>query len=200
MANPLIVGVSTETVTKIATNVKTFSIELFDTNSFFHYYTYKLTGVTAPTAAEMLQEMRPLFDSPETDTTENFAYQAAVDIYDYCKNVPKSNVASNVNKTTLTVSATLVTDDSTVVTINDETTTATNYDTVSHATTMATIAGKIEALTGVLSATVSTNDIIVLSNLNTVLSTTDITVTNGGAGTAVGSEVDTISGKLRVDL
>lgn len=98
------------------------------------------------------------------------------------------------NQAVLTLSAALVASDDVDLTlvVNGTTTalTTTSYAS-SHAATMAAIETKIEAVDGILSATVAGNVITVLADPETDIHFSVATVTSGGAGTAVASVTNT---------
>ena len=100
------------------------------------------------------------------------------------------------NKATFDLTAALVSGDVVAlsVVVNGSTTALTNttYAT-SHAATMASIETKIEAVSGIASATVSGNSITVYADAETDIYLTGASVTNGGAGTAVASVTNTCS-------
>jgi len=103
-----------------------------------------------------------------------------------------SNLYSN--QATLSLTAALVSGDVVDLTlvVNGVSTalSSTTYAS-SHAATMAAIETKIEAVDGILSATVSGNTIVVLADPETDIYFSVTTVTSGGAGTAVASQANT---------
>jgi len=81
MANPVIIEIPENTVTKVATNVVTGKIKKHrvDGRKLYYYSTYRETGDPAPTLSEMEDEMSLMFiKHPEED---DILSTTAIDVY-----------------------------------------------------------------------------------------------------------------------
>jgi len=82
MANPVLVDITKNTVTKVATNVTAGVIHRMITSAQY-LQTYRLTGQAAPNEATMLSEGVLMF---EKENKDEISSTAAIDVYVYCKN------------------------------------------------------------------------------------------------------------------
>lgn len=87
MANPSVVSINENTVTKIATSVTAGNIHMLKPDMKY-FQTYRLTGETAPSLADMQSEGARMFIS---GNEELISASAAIDVYCLCYNEDTTN-------------------------------------------------------------------------------------------------------------